>query len=343
MIAPRFAGLALAAVLCACAQPKKADSTPRGPVPADGTIRVLATPVALNRENPAQTRLGQLTYAGGVALTSPDTERLHGLSGLDVAADGRSFIAISDDGDLVRGRIALDPAGHLIGIEDVRLSPLKGENGQPLQGKEEGDAEAVTLLAGGGFAVSFERDHRVLAFDRPDAPARLVVRFAQGDPGFRLDDNGGVEALAAEDDSLIAGTEGGQIRTLAGDRLTSPASGPEPPSGFSLTGLDAVAGGDWLAVYRAYDPFLGARAVIAVLPRARCIRPPCEAAHGRVDLARLASPLTVDNFEAISAVPLAGGGWRIYLLSDDNFQARQRTLLMAFDWTPHRTGAASGR
>lgn len=343
MIGPRLAGLVLAGVLAACAQPQKAESTPPGPVPADGTIRVIATPVGLNRDNPAQNQLGELTYAGGVVLTSSYTARLHGLSGIDVAADGRSFVAVSDEGDLVRGRIALDATGRLVGIEDVRLSPLKGENGRLLQGKDEGDAEAITLLPGGGFAVSFERDHRILAFERADAPGRLVVRFAQGDPGFRLDDNGGVEALAVEGDSLVAGTEGGQIRTLAGGRLTPPAWAPEPPLGFSLTGLDSLAGGDWLAVYRAYDPLLGARAVIARLPQARCIRAPCEAPHGRIDLARLASPLTVDNFEAISAVPLTGGGWRIYLLSDDNFQTRQRTLLMAFDWAPNRSGAAGGR
>ena len=43
------------------------------------------------------------------------------------------------------------------------------------------------------------------------------------------------------------------------------------------------------------------------------------------------APATVDNFEGIAAVRRADGGVRLYILSDDNFNARQRTLLLAFD------------
>jgi hypothetical protein len=41
--------------------------------------------------------------------------------------------------------------------------------------------------------------------------------------------------------------------------------------------------------------------------------------------------------EGIAAVERAGGKIRFYLLADDNFSAQQRTLLMAFDWTPPGT------
>ena len=43
-----------------------------------------------------------------------------------------------------------------------------------------------------------------------------------------------------------------------------------------------------------------------------------------------------DPFEAIAAVPAKDGSVRFYLLSDDNFQSSQRTLLLAFDWKPAR-------
>jgi len=55
----------------------------------------------------------------------------------------------------------------------------------------------------------------------------------------------------------------------------------------------------------------------------------------RMDLAR---PLTVDNYEGLAAVPQANGGFRFYLISDDNASATQRTLLLAFDWRPPSTG-----
>ena len=59
---------------------------------------------------------------------------------------------------------------------------------------------------------------------------------------------------------------------------------------------------------------------------------------GRVDrqkrpelLAEIAAPLAVDNFEGVAAVRAPDGGVRLYIVSDDNFSPRQRTLLLAFD------------
>jgi hypothetical protein len=40
----------------------------------------------------------------------------------------------------------------------------------------------------------------------------------------------------------------------------------------------------------------------------------------------------VDNFEGIAVVPRPTGGIRLYLVSDDNGSAAQRTYLLAFDW-----------
>ena len=41
-----------------------------------------------------------------------------------------------------------------------------------------------------------------------------------------------------------------------------------------------------------------------------------------------------ESFERPVIVRRPEGGWRLYVLSDDNFSARQRTLLLAFDWAP---------
>ena len=49
-------------------------------------------------------------------------------------------------------------------------------------------------------------------------------------------------------------------------------------------------------------------------------------------LAELGAALNnVDNFEGITVRPREDGGVRIFIISDDNFSERQRTLLMAFD------------
>ena len=47
-------------------------------------------------------------------------------------------------------------------------------------------------------------------------------------------------------------------------------------------------------------------------------------------VARFERPLTVDNFEGVAAVQGEGGETLVYILSDDNFNFLQRTLLLLF-------------
>ena len=65
----------------------------------------------------------------------------------------------------------------------------------------------------------------------------------------------------------------------------------------------------------------------------------------RHELGRLDGGLTHDNMEGIAGVDRPDGKVRLYIVSDDNFGdipefivGRQRTLLMAFDWTPPPAG-----
>ena len=48
------------------------------------------------------------------------------------------------------------------------------------------------------------------------------------------------------------------------------------------------------------------------------------------EIARLAPPLLMDNFEGIATAPAASGDLHVLLISDDNFNALQRTLLLLF-------------
>ena len=80
---------------------------------------------------------------------------------------------------------------------------------------------------------------------------------------------------------------------------------------------------DMRTVYllRAYDVVRGSRISLQIFRSNTLV--------ARMDVA---APLTVDNFEGVAAVPRTDGGVRFYLLSDDNGDASQRTLLLAFDW-----------
>ena len=41
--------------------------------------------------------------------------------------------------------------------------------------------------------------------------------------------------------------------------------------------------------------------------------------------------MTIDNFEGIAAKAMPDGRVRLYVISDDNFSKKQRTLLMIYD------------
>ena len=41
--------------------------------------------------------------------------------------------------------------------------------------------------------------------------------------------------------------------------------------------------------------------------------------------------VTIDNFEGIAARQMPDGRVRLFIVSDDNFSASQRTLLMVYD------------
>ena len=325
-------GLGLAGLLLAACAAPAATPLPEQPVPVGAgaqAIEIVAAPVPLNPRDPRQTRVGELTYAGGVALTARGTSRLGGLSGMDIRwrENGRTFLAVTDQGDLIEADIVLDAAGRVTGLNNATIRPLLDEQGRPVARKEAADAEGLVAFPGDDFAVSFERGHRVWVYDRPGAPARSFP-WAAGVP-TNLGDNEGLEALAHPPASMpttvVLGAEDGRTWQCA-ERTCRPAAPARLQAGFSLTGMDAPHRELAFAVFRAFDPLRGFRWMIGWSPdllRGEPFRP----------LAAFEPPLVTDNFEAIAAAPWRDG-WRIYVASDDNFRREQRTLLLAFDWKP---------
>jgi len=188
--------------------------------------------------------------------------------------------------------------------------------------------------------ISFEREHRILAFDLEGCGANArgarLADVAERPSGMdrRMEPNGGLEGLALSPEGhLVAAAEtpdsgvafgavtggGAGAAQLALDRRLA-AQAP-----LRATGLDYL-GEDLLTVHRHYDRQSGNTIKLTRTPMGQGFVP--EAGE---TLARLDTELTVDNFEAVAATQQGNGGARIYLLSDDNFNNSQRTLLLAFD------------
>jgi hypothetical protein len=319
----------LALMLAACASAPAAPPPPTEPRPFGPGVEVVSTPVPLNPSDPKQEKIGNFVYAGGLQLTSNQTGQLHGLSDLKILPDG-TLVAISDEGSLFKAKLKLDGHERLVGLDEATLEPLKGPDGKGLEGKDESDAEGMAVMPSGDMLVSFERDDRIWRYPPAGLPPVAATK-----PQTLFSFNEGMEALSpypvAGADAYLVGSEEGDIwlcRT-GGGCANTPALTP-PGLEYGLTGIAAFDGPAIALLYRAYDPIRGARAEV------RFVREPLRAkpAPQIIDSFRIDGALTRDNFEGLAIVRNAKGGTRLYILSDDNFSATQRTLLMAFDWVP---------
>jgi|JI10StandDraft_1071094.scaffolds.fasta_scaffold03021_15 hypothetical protein len=318
-------------------------------------ISLKAKKIALQAINPARTSIGGLNFVSGFHLTS-DEQRLGGLSGLDVLDDG-NLLAVSDKGDFVW----IDLKEDGVTPHAARIAAMRDSKGKPFSSKFAGDAEGLAVQ-GDLALVSFETDPRVLAYNigACGAAARgIPLGWSMGSAfarqNMRVGDNQGVEGLAVTDDwYLLAGveTKTGKASPLSARPLEAPArfdlaiaeNAPE------LVGLDQLPIGDDIHVFSLHrsSRVMSGNAITVVetvlerhldqsnLP-ARVVDEIDERARWdfRIKSSRVLAEMnllvTIDNYEGISAKAMPDGHIRLFIISDDNFSASQRTLLMVFD------------
>ena len=255
-----------------------------------------------------------VTYGGGLILRGPG---LHGLSDLKMQGD-RAWV-VSDFGDLVRFTLRLDRNGRLSSADSAVSRPLTGPDGAVLTPKANADAEGLALLPDGRVLISFERDHRIWSYgvganDRP-----VLVST----PRHPFEDNQGLEGLAPAPDGrwLALGEAGGAWLCDADACEPLPNAPTAYTDGFLTTGADVDPAGGWFIVQRLFTPPLNMQSRVRRMAPDGTLSAP---------LIHLRPPASTDNFEGIAAVPTATGT-RVYLLSDDNDNFVQKTLLLAFD------------
>ena len=116
-------------------------------------IEIAARPIAaFEPRDPARTRFGPLTFRGGLSLTSSYRE-FGGISSIRVGADGARFLAVTDKGRWLRGRIVYDGT-RPIGIADAEMAPILGADGKPLAARRWYDTEALAEDGGTVFSGS---------------------------------------------------------------------------------------------------------------------------------------------------------------------------------------------
>jgi hypothetical protein len=328
-VAALLAGaLVLAAVPDAQAPPVAASA---------GAIELRAEPItSFEVRDPSRRQFGLLEFRGGLVLRSSD-RNFGGLSAIRVAADGGHFIALSDKGWWFRGRIVYEGT-RPIGIANAEMAPILGADGRPLAARGWYDTESIAD-DGGTLYVGIERVHQIVRFNYGKEGLAARGRPIAVPPGLRaLPANRGVEAMVFVPKGLpLAGTliaisERGP--DAAGDISAFLIGGPNPGSfavkrsaNFDVTDAALLPGGDVLLLERRFSWTSG----LAVRMRRIALGAikPDALVDGPV-LFEADLGYEIDNMEGLSVHRLPSGEIVLTLVSDDNFSALQRTLLLQF-------------
>lgn len=286
-------------------------------------------------EQRAESKLGRLDYLGGLILASGEGN-FGGYSGIAVDADGAGLWAIADTGHWLRLDFRRDDNGVPTEVGAAQILPLRDATGAAVTRKVLSDAEGLRRLADGQWLVSFERAHRLWFYDQPGGPATgtLVVPPTVA----QQPDNGGIEAVAAfaNGDLLLFSEEMQAVNGAAGSAAWLWRNGAWRdlawPARDNFKPTDAVAldNGDVIVLERFYLPIIGPKARLQRIPAASL-----DAGQLQPELlAEWTAPYSVDNMEALDARRMPDGSLWLYVMSDDNQNALQRTLLMLFRYAP---------
>jgi hypothetical protein len=293
---------------------------------------------AFDPRDPSRTRFGALEFRGGLVLTANE-RAFGGLSAIHMEPDGARFLSITDNGSWLRGHIVYR-GGRPAAIADAEIAPLLGADGKPLAARHWYDAESLAQGIDGRFYVGIERVEKIVRFD-----IRRHGLRARGEPIAVPDDfktftyNKSLECLAAPpagaplSGSLIVITE--RSLDAAGNHRSFVIKDGH------FTRFSVKRSGDYdvsdCAVLPPADLLLLERRYTSPLDFAMRIR--------RLHLADIEEGALldgealieadvghqIDNMEGIAVHRNAQGETILTLVSDDNFFALQRTLLLQFE------------
>ncbi|MFN3749162.1 MAG: esterase-like activity of phytase family protein [Sphingorhabdus sp.] len=284
-------------------------------------------PLRLDASKPDRRKVGALTFLNGWELRS-DNSDFGGISALTALGDNR-FLAVSDAGTLIGFTLTNGK------MERSFIAALPGAQGEQLDYRDR-DSEGMAYDAASGHIwISYEARHAVRrlspSLGRVDGVERLS--FTEGWKA-----NGGVEAMTRLNDGRFVllsethqradGSNSGYL--YSGDPVERGARyisfGYRAPEGYRPTDATVLPDGRLLILNRRIGFPQGFSAKLAVLD-------PSEIQSGEVAtpkvIASIAPPLLVDNMEGL-AITQQNGRIIVWMVSDNNFTAFQRTILMKF-------------
>jgi hypothetical protein len=300
------------------------------------------TAVQLNRFQNAAAgeRIQGLVFEGGLQLSSV-TDTFGGLSGIGYVGTDGKLVMVSDRGNFVSGQLIYDEMNRPLSLVGVDISPIQNSKGADLPRAFARDAEALAVIArpdnGSVVRIGFENLTRVADYHLdngvPQGPARDVSI-----PDWLTAErtNESLEAVCvAPATSPIAGStllltegvvtgDGAHSAWLLGKNDRGPLS-YRSGNGTNPTDCAFLPNGDLLVLERG---------LALVNFAARLVRIPADQVRagaemqGEVLFEGVGGDL--DNMEGVAVHVTANGQTRITLISDNNFNDWERSLLLEF-------------
>ena len=282
-----------------------------------------AEPVPLRTDAPGERRLGRLTFLAGWWLRS-NHPRFGGISGMHVA-DGM-VTALNDNGIVLRFAVPARTGAAPLTVLDLPAAP--GAT------KKQRDSEALAI-DGARAWVSFERANAIYRYRLPDWRGEASAR-PEALARWSLN-SGGEAMLRLRDGRFLLFSEGGRRRDGSSDvvlfeRDPAEASAAasllryRAPDGYRITDAAELPDGRLLFLNRRVSLMNGITAKLTLAKRPQLF---AGATLSGTEVASFAAPVTTDNYEALS-VGQERGRTIVWIASDDNFLALQRTMLMKF-------------
>jgi hypothetical protein len=331
-----FAGGALFAALVILLATSVFAQTPRyASVPT--RIEIGAVPItSFDNRDPSQIRFGALEFRGGLELTSKNPA-FGGISGLHIEPDGAHFLAVTDHGSWLRGRIVYRD-GKPVGIADAEIAPILGSDGKPLAARGWYDTESLTERDG-IFYIGIERVEQIVRLDYRRDGFKARAEPIKVPPDFKtFKYNRSLECLVAAPHGsplagvLIAVTERsldarGNLRSflLDGDRVAR--FSVKRTDDFDVSDCAILPPSDLLLLERRYSLLRGVAIRIRRVPLESLKADALVDGHAMIE-ADLA--YAIDNMEGMAVHRASSGEMIVTLISDDNFSFIQRNLLLQF-------------
>ncbi|MEJ1119804.1 esterase-like activity of phytase family protein [Phyllobacterium sp. CCNWLW109] len=285
----------------------------------------------------AESRFGPLEFVGGLDMSSTSA-RFGSMSAFHFLDAGQRFLGVTDTGSWFAGRILRDAEGRPASVADYRLAPILGEDGLPVDGKRDSDAEGMNI-SGQKVTVSFERNHRIAEYELDlekfaSRPKILPLPI----PKEELRTNRGIETIAySPPDGPLRGARVAVTEmslNKAGNAFAAVLEGPrkgifyvQRRDGFDISDGDFLPGGDLLLLERKYSFITGISVRLRLIP-GDMIKPDATV-DGRI-IFNADLSYQIDNMEGLDVWQAADGSTRVSMISDDNFSVVQRNLYLEF-------------